>query len=817
MFKNYIKTALRSLGKNKGFTAINLLGLALGLAITLLIVFYVVDELGYDRYNTKADRIYRINNDIKLGSSENSYAVSPAILASALTAEIPEIDKVVRFRQSGSPNIKKGNQIIHENNTVYADPSVFDVFTLPSLSGDLSAALKEPNTVVITETIAKKYFNTVSVVGKTMVFDDTHNFKITGVIKDVPKQSHFNFDFFISMASLAESRDNSWLSNNFQTYILLKNGADIKTVDKKLQQLIIEHLSPQLQTTLHLSYADFNKGGNYFRLNTTPLTDIHLHSNRVAEVGQNGNIQYVYIFSIIAIFILLIACVNFMNLSTARSANRAREVGVRKVLGSDRKHLIFQFLAESMIVTFVSTLIALVLAILLLPLFNQMADKELGFTFGSLTWLIPAVIVIILVIGLLAGSYPAFFLSGFQPIAVLKGKLAEGFKGGGLRSFLVVFQFSISIFLIIGTLVIYNQLKFIQNKDLGYNRSQVLVIKNVMVLGQQANTFKQEVKSLPGVTNGSLTSYTPTGMNRNSSAIFPDATFDTKKALVSQIWSVDEDYIATLNIKLLQGRNFSKDMPTDSSAIIVNQSAAKLLGFQDPLNKTVYTPQDSYGKYMKPYRIIGMIKDFNFNSLRENVSPLVLIFKEERGALNLKVNPANVAGIITQIQNKWKAIAPNQDFSYSFMDQDFDATYRSEQRIAKIFLSFTSLAIIIACLGLFGLAAYAAEQRTKEIGVRKVLGAGLSSIVGMLSKDFIKLVLIAILIAAPLAWLAMRQWLQGFAYRQNVQWWVIVVAGAGAILIAFVTISFQSIKAALINPVKSLEKRVAGNDSEFLL
>ncbi|WCT10543.1 ABC transporter permease [Mucilaginibacter jinjuensis] len=804
MFRNYIKTAYRSLKKNKGFTAINVLGLALGLAVCLLIVFYVIDELSYDRYNVKLDRIYRVNNDIKFGGSDDSYAVAPAPLAAVLESEFPDVEHAVRFRQNGGLNLKKGEQNIQEHHVIYADPKIFSVFTFPMINGDPNTALKEPHAVVISESTANKYFGSTNVVGKTLVTNENTNYKITGVIKDIPKQSHVQADIFISMTTLDESRQTTWLSNNFQTYILLKPGADIVALNRRMKQMVKEHMDPQMQNVVHMSYDDFEKAGNYIRMNTIPLKDIHLKSNLQAELGQNGNIQFVYIFSAIALFILLIACVNFMNLSTARSANRAREVGVRKVLGSARKHLIAQFLAESIMVTLVATVIALITAWALLPIFNQMSGKELTFTVHSLIWLIPTILIIVLVIGCLAGSYPAFFLSGFQPIEVLKGKLAAGFKGGSLRSFLVVLQFSISIFLIIGTLVIYNQLKYIQNKDLGYSRSHVLVVKNLYALGKQAKTFKDEIKRMPGVGNATMTGYTPTMDYRNSNTMFLTPTLDTKNAMNTQMWYVDEDYINTLGIKMVAGRDFSKQMLTDSSSIIINEMAAKRLGYKDPINKMLYVPMDQQAKVIKGYRIVGVMKDFNFNSLRENVSHLTLILGEERGALNIRVKTSDMPGFIKQVENKWKEMSPNQQFDYSFMDQDFDATYRTEQRMGKIFVSFTSLAIIIACLGLFGLAAYAAEQRTKEIGIRKVLGAGVSTIVAMLSIDFIKLVIVSIIIAAPLAWFAMQYWLQGFAYRQNIQWWIIAVAGLGAIVIAFATISFQSVKAALINPIKSL-------------
>jgi putative ABC transport system permease protein len=809
MFKNYIKTAVRSLYKNKGFTAINILGLALGLATCLLIVFYVVDELSYDRYNTKADRIYRVNEDLKLGENNVQYAVAMPPLAKTLKVEYPYIEDATRIKAAGTTHVKKGNINMVENRVGFVDASIFNVFTLPMVSGDPKTALLEPNTVVITESTAKKYFNTTDAVGKTIVFNEKENFKVTGVIKDVPKQSHFNFDFFVSLESFPDSRSNEWLRSDYNTYVLLKDAKDYKKLEASFPAFLQKFSGAQMQSELGMSIAQFEKSGSHFRMNLTALTDIHLKSNRSGELGPNSTTQYVYIFSAIALFILLIACVNFMNLSTARSSNRAREVGVRKVLGSSRKYLIFQFLAESVLVTFVATVIAMIAAAAVLPLFNQLSGKEIILTVESLKWLVPSLLLIVLVIGSLAGSYPAFFLSAFQPIDVLKGKLSAGFKGGGLRSFLVVFQFFVSILLIIGTLVIYNQLNFIQTKNLGYNRNQVLVIQNSSELKDQAKVFKQELAELPGVKSATMTGFLPTNGWRNTRIYFKDATFDQKKSLFPQSWEVDADYIPTMDMKMAAGRNFSKEMLTDSSAVILNEAAAKFLGFADPINKTIYQSLGGDRKggvqNVKECHIVGVVKDFHFNSLREKIEPVVMTLGQNSGALGIRVSTSNITALMAQIKNKWNELSPNVQINYSFMDQDFDASYRSEQRIGKIFVIFTSLAIIIACLGLFGLAAYAAEQRTKEIGIRKVLGADVSVIVGMLSKDFIKLVCIAIILASPIAWFVMTKWLQDFAYRITIQWWVIAVAGAGALVIAFVTISFQSVKAALANPVDSLK------------
>ncbi|SEM56877.1 putative ABC transport system permease protein [Mucilaginibacter gossypiicola] len=804
MFRNYLKTAFRTLRKNVGFTVINILGLALGLATCLMIVLYVADELSYDRFNDKANRTYRVNEDLKFGNNNVLYAVAMPPLAQALKTDLPEVEEATRLKAAGGFHAKKGNESILEYGTVYADPSVFNVFTLPMVNGNPATALKEPNTVVITESAAKKYFNSTNAVGKTLAIDNNQLLKVTGVIKDLPKQSHFHFDFFMSMVSWPDSRSGEWLRSDYNTYVVLKPGTDYKLFEKKLAALLKKYSEGQMQTALHVNIADFEKSGSYFRLNLTPLTDIHLHSNRTGELGSNSSAQYVYIFSAIAIFILLIAGINFMNLSTARSANRAREVGVRKVLGSPRKYLIAQFLTESVLVTLAAAVIAFFAVLLLLPLFNQVSGKELVVGSQTLAWLLPALLLIVLVVGFAAGSYPAFFLSAFQPINVLSGKLAGGFKGSWLRSVLVVFQFSISIFLIIGTIVIYNQLNYIQTKNLGYNRNQVLVINNAFELGSHTKTFKNEVKQLHGVVNATLTGYLPTGKNRGTSIFYKEAAADQKTALFPQSWRVDADYINTLGMKISAGRDFSANMPTDSTGLVINETAAKFLGFTNPVNKILYRNMDGNRDHIKAYHIIGVVKDFNFNSLRENISPMIFLMDEDNGNLSVRLNTANLPALIDQIKTKWQGMTQSQ-FSYSFMDQDFDANYRAEQRTGTISIIFTVLAISIACLGLFGLAAYAAEQRTKEIGIRKVLGASVSAIVNTLSKDFIKLVLISIAITTPLAWYLMNKWLQDFAYRISIQWWVLVLAGAGAVVIAIVTVSFQSVKAALANPINSLK------------
>ena len=804
MLKNYVKIAVRNLWKNKGFSAINIIGLAAGLTTCLLIVLFVEDELSYDRYNKNADRIFRVDGDIQFGGTDFITAVAPDPIGPTLLKDYPQIESQVRFRDYGGFRVKKGNENIHENGVIYADSTLFDVFTLPMIAGNPKNALADPHTMVITKSVAEKYFNRLDVVGQSLVIDDTGNYKITGVIEDVPQQSHFHYDFFVSLAESRESKKGNWLSNNFNTYILLRKGTEQSEIEAKFPGVIRKYVYPQASNLLNVKAEDIEKSGNYVRYSLMPLTQIHLHSNKVGEMAPNSDIHYIYIFSVIAFFILLIACVNFMNLSTARSANRAREVGVRKVIGSLRNQLITQFLTESTLISFIALLLSLVLVAVFMPYFNQLSGKQISISSLSLSWTLPALILIVLIVGLLAGSYPAFFLSRFQPIEVLKGKFSKGFRSSWLRSSLVVFQFAISIMLIVGTVVIYNQLNYIRSKNLGYNREQVLIVQNCYALGSQAKTFAEEMKAIPGVEATTMSGYLPTGLYRNDSPLFEDPSLDQHSAVSMQNWYVDENYIPTLGMQIISGRNFSKDFPTDSNAIIINESAARMLSFKDPLNKNLYYLNNFQTKEITSYHIIGVMKDFNFNSLRQQVTPLALFKSEEHGSVAMRINTDNVSNIISQVQDKWKSMAPGQPFAYSFMDDDFNATYKSEERVGKIFISFAILAILIACLGLFGLVTYAAEQRTKEIGVRKVLGATVSNIVAMLSRDFLKLVLIASFIAFPVAWFGMNKWLQDFAYRVSISWWIFLAAAVIAVVIALFTVGIQAMKAAVANPVRAL-------------
>ena len=805
MLRNYIKTAFRNLWKSKGFSAINIIGLAIGLATCLLILIFVMDELGYDRYNEKADRIYRVDGDIKFGGNHFILAVAPAPAGPAFLRDYPEVEKECRFRMQGGRLVKKGNQNIQEDAVIFADSTVFDVFTLPMLYGNPHTALLEAHTVVITEKIARKYFDAVDVVGRTLTMNDTIPYKVTGVIKDIPVQSHFHYDIFLSMTELDEAKQlDQWLSNNFNTYIVLRKGADPARLEAKFGQVITKYISPELKAAVNVSADEFFKAGNSISFSLTPLTAIHLHSNKTAELGANGSIVYIYIFSAIAAFILLIACVNFMNLSTARSSNRAKEVGIRKVLGSMRGNLISQFMMESVLLALISMLLALGLAWLFLPVFNQLSDKHMVIGLFSRLWLAPAMLGLVLVVGILAGSYPAFYLSAFRPILVLKGNVAAGFKTGLLRNILVGFQFFISIFLLVGTAVIYRQLSYIRDRSIGFSRDQVLIINGTDALGNHIHDFKEQLGKLSGVKGVTMTGFMPTGDWRNDDAIFLTRDLDPKKAISMQTWQVDEDYIPVLGMQMAGGRNFSRDFKTDSNACIVNEASLKLMQGRQPVGSNLYELNDIQKKTVSEYHIIGVVKDFNFNSLREVVTPMVLYLHENRGRVALRVQASDVHQLIGQIGDLWRRMAPSQPFGYAFMDDEFNNIYRNEQRQGGISLSFSVLAIFIACLGLFGLAAYAAEQRTREIGIRKVLGASVGGIVGLLSKDFLLLVLIAAVIAFPVAWWFMNHWLQNYAYRISIGWEIFAFAGIMAVVIALATVSFQAVRAALANPVKSL-------------
>lgn len=802
MIRNYLKIAWRNLMLRKAFTAINILGLAIGLASCLLIVLFVQDELSYDNYHAKANRTYRMVIDGMLAGKkiQNSYASAPA--GPALMRETSGIETATRMVSRGTFIVKKGTETFKEERVIFADSNFFDVFSIPLLKGNPKTILNEPRTMVITQTIANKYFGDADPIGKTLTFGEKDVYRVTGVCKDVPSNTHFHYDIFASING--EKLGDKWLSSGALTYVVLREGYTFEKLNAAMPAIVNKYIGPEIQEFIGISIGEFTKRGDKIGFVFQPITDIHLKSHLDDEIEANSDIKYVYIFSAIAVFILLIACINFMNLSTAGSANRAKEVGIRKVLGSVQFQLIGQFLSESVLVTFMALLVALMIVALTIPLFNQLSGKAFEVSILIKGMMLPSVFLACLIIGLLAGSYPAFFLSAFKPASVLKGKISAGFKSGWLRSTLVITQFVVSIGMIIGTIVVYRQLDFIQNKKLGFDKEQILVLHDAYVLGNQLNTFKDEIKQLSQVANATMAGYIPAGTSNNSADGFELVNgSDHPVTYRDKTYNIDDDYLPTLGIRLAAGRNFSRNVRSDTAAVLINEAAAKEFGFKNPIGQRLSTIGNGQPSSKRIYTIIGMVKDFHFESIHNHIAPLVMYYGADTYQMAIRVRTNDIQSLLNTLEQKWKAKTDNP-FSYSFLNERFNKTYLSEQRTGQLFSIFATLTIIISCLGLFGLAMFTAQQRTKEIGVRKVLGATVVSIIVLLSKDFIRLILLAILIVTPIAWYAMNQWLQDFAYRVEISWWVFALSGLLAIAVALITVSFQSIKAALMNPVKSL-------------
>jgi len=807
MLKNYLKIAYRNLLRSKAFSAINIIGLSFGLATCMIIGLFVLDELSYDRFHEKADRIVRVTFKANMnGNKINEASVMPPT-AQTLQRDYAEVLEATRLRLAVALNLEKNDAIFKETSVAFADSNFFQVFSFPLVKGNPKTALLQPNTMVISEKMAQKYFGNVDPIGKTLKsknYDEV--LEVTGVMAEWPVNSHFHYDFLISMAGLAEAKVNSWMQSEYFTYLVLPESYDYQQLQAKLPQMVEKYFGPEIKQAFGMNYAAFRENGNELGLVLQPLTDIHLYSDFDYDLSAAGDIRYVYIFGAIALFMLLIACINFMNLSTAGASRRAREVGIRKVMGSVKSTLVGQFLLESVMLTMIALLLALGLVWLALPFFNDLASKNLKLSFTAMPWLLPGLLLLGLVVGMLAGSYPAFFLSSFKPIAILKGgthlTLSRGRRSIGLRGTLVVVQFCISIILIIGTTVVYQQLRFIQNTKLGYDKDQVLVLQGTYRLGQNEQLFKKQLLQDSRVVDVTVSGYVPAGpsYNNNFMVYGDDKVNEFTKGIR---YDVDENYIPTLGMSLVAGRNFSPDFGTDSSAIILNETAAREMGWgKDAIGHTVTRPNNEGTK--TTYRVIGVVKDFHFRSLHERITPLMMTLGHNGGAILVKVKTRDLPALISSVEKQWKTLVADEPMEYAFLEENFNATYRAEQKTGRILGLFAGLTIFVACLGLFGLATFTAEQRTKEIGVRKVLGASVTGVVMLLSRDFLKPVLIAIVLASPIAWYAMNAWLQDFAYKIDIGWWVFALAGVLSVGIALLTVSFQSIKAALANPVKSL-------------
>lgn len=815
MIRNYLKITLRNLWKYRGYSFINIFGLAVGIACTLLISLYITHELSYDRWNPLAGRIVRPYFDMNFGGNAERMAVTDHIVGPEMLREIPEVQAYCRFRDYGSYLVKRdgeGQQNIKQDDVLTADSTFFELFPLTVLEGDARTCLTQPNSLAISESKAAVYFGSPQLaIGQTLILENRDRWRITAVFEDMPAQSHFHAHFLLAMNGNQEIRvsSNLWgVSNNFHTYLLLREGARFEDFREKFQALSVEKMRETSSQLLGMSLEDFEATGQYVRYNLQRLTDIHLHSDLFAELEANGSIQYVWIFGAIALFILLIACINFMNLATARSAHRAREIGMRKVLGGRRADLIGQFLSESVFMAALAVMLALVLVAAALPWFNELAGRQLELPWRSgLFWL--ALVAGLGLVGLTAGSYPAFFLSAFESIKVLKGQLRGPAKHGGLRNGLVVFQFTTAVVLIIATLLTFQQLNFIRSKKLGFQKEQVVILNDAYALGNNSEAFKQEMLKQPAVQHASISSYLPVPSSRSNTTFTRTREFREDNTVNMQAWTVDHDYIGALGMELVKGRFFDRAFPSDSTAVVLNETAASKFGFDDPIGQKVYTIGGNFQGQPLPgdfveLTVIGVVKDFHWESLRENIGALGMQLGRADGLISFRYKAEESKNVLSALERNWKQMAPGQPFSYQFLDESFASMYAAEQRVGEIAGIFALLAILVSCLGLFGLASFMAEQRTKEIGIRKILGATSGNLAALMSRDFLKLVFIAILIALPVGWWAMNEWLSNFAYRINIHWWVFALAGLAAIAVALLTVSFQSIKAALSNPVKSL-------------
>jgi putative ABC transport system permease protein len=809
MIKNYLKIAVRQLRKQKLYAAIKIGGFALSIAACLLIALYIRQELSFDKSYPNADRIYRIVGEYNFDNIHAKGTDWPAAMGKTVKADFPEVEKSGRlmsnslFWGAGSNELKRGDSPdnTHEEGFAYADQSMLDILKLPMVYGDASHALSEPLTMVISKSKADKYYPNQNPVGKVMYLnnDKSKPYKIGAVMQDIPPTSHLHdYSFFLTLEGVEfwKGEQTTWGASNYNIYVMLKPGADVARFNHKLTDGIINnYYLPDLVKSGN-KFASIIK--NSLKLRLQNVKDINLKSYDIHDGMSHGDIRFIWLFGAVAGFILVIACINFINLSTAKSANRAKEVGLRKVVGSQRSGLIKQFLTESLLYSFFSFVLGLFLAALLLPYFNTLTAKSLTIPWLQ-WWLLPTVLASAILIGVVAGIYPAFYLSSFKPVEVLKGKLSAGSKSSVLRNGLVVFQFTTSIILIISTVVIYSQMQYILNKKVGFEKDQVVMIQGTNTLDNEVKSFKNELLKLSSVQSVSISDFLPiAGTKRNGNPFYNEGKNKVDAAIDGQLWDIDSDYLKTFGMKLVAGRNFNPAMKTDSQAVIINQTLARKLNLKNPVGKRI----TSWGD---PLLVIGVVKDFNYESFRDEIGALVMRQSNSPSIVSVKIKADDVKNTLAQIEATWKKFSPNQAIRYTFMDERFANMYADIQRMGRIFTSCAILAICIACLGLFALAAFMAEQRSKEIGIRKVLGATVSNITALLSMNFIKLVFIAIIIASPIAWWAMTKWLQDFTYRINISWWMFATAGIVAIIIALATVSYQSIKAAVMNPVKSLK------------
>ncbi len=815
MLRNFLKITLRNLWRQKGYTFINIAGLAIGLACCFLIILFVQDELSYDKQYANSDRIYRVAVKGTVGDQEMNLPQTPSLMARTLVEEYPEVLKGTRMVHTPNMLVRYEDRVFNETHFMWVDTNFFDVFSIPLLYGDPKTALKDDHTVVMTAETASKYFDNLSeAIGEIVTFEDGTPYRVTGIAQNAPENSHFHYGMLCPLSSWEWRWEESWLGNFMYTYILLQKNADPAQLQAKFPAFIEKYVGPHIQRQMGMSMEEFKASGSKLAYYLQPLTSIHLHSHLNSELEPNSDITYIYIFSLIAFFILFIACINFMNLSTSRSAGRSKEVGIRKVLGSRRKQLIAQFLLESIFLSLVAVIIAIAIVQVMLPPFNAIAGKHLEAGYLNHWYIIPGILLVSVAVGILAGSYPAFFLASFKPVSVLKGVLNRGTQGATFRNALVVFQFSISIILFVCTFVVAQQLTFIQNKRLGFEKENIVIIKRGWAIGQKPDgtpistdphnlvidAFKHDLLQNPEIISAAGTTNLP-GKNFENTIFMPEGAPREEQHPINYFMA-DYDFAETFKLEFVEGRFFSREMASDSVGVVINETAAKILGYEPPyVGKRIGFPGNS--RFF--LHIVGVVKDFHYESLHKKIDPLLIGLQNlDRTYIAVRIYPHRISETVNFIKKTWDKYIPYKPFEYFFFDQDYDNLYRAEQRTGRLFSIFSVLAIFIACLGLFGLASFTTERRTKEIGIRKALGATVPNIIFLLSRDFTKWVLLANVIAWPVAWYFMNQWLQDFAYRTNVSIIVFISAGVVALLIALLTVSWQAVKAAMRNPVNSL-------------
>lgn len=803
MFNNLLKHSIRSFKRQRAYIIINILGLAIGIACSLLITLYVINEASYDRFNVKKDRIFRVILNGKLGEQEITASSTPAAMGPGLMKEFPELEDFLRMNDVGPTVVEYEQQFYTDNDIMEADSSFFNFFSIPVIKGEPGNLLNSPHKVVLAESTANRLFGNENPIDKLIkIGSDTTRYVVTGVMADVPSNSHFNASMVTSFLTNPRSKDPQWMNNSFSTYLLLKPNSSYTTVDSKFPELVVKYIGPELQKYTGISIEDFLKGGSKYRFFLQNLKDVHLDNNIQGGFKAPTDPKYLFIFGTIAILIVVIAAINFMNLATAQASRRSKEVGIKKTAGSTRGMLITQFLTESFIIAFVSLILAVFIIKISLPYFNNLLGTKLGLNLFESWYIVPVLLLFTIIVGLMSGSYPAFFLSSFNPYEVLKGEARSSMSNGRLRRILVVFQFAVSILLIVGTLIMNRQIKFMLNKDVGFNKNQLIVIERAHIVGNKMKSFKESVKMIPGVINVASSTALP-GRTNNTNGYMMDGR-KNETYLMATSW-VDYDFLDTYGMNLGSGRKFSESFTTDKQACILNESAVKNFSITD-IEKTRILGID--GDVPKAYPIIGVVKNFNFESLRNPVQPYILLLQGENhywGYITVRLSPENYSSTIKGIEKVWKEYSSNSPLQYYFLDADFEKMYSQEKQNARMAMIFSLLAIFIASLGLFGLTSYTVEQKTKEIGVKKAMGSSVTGIYFDFSREIILLVSISALIAWPVIYIYAGKWLQNFYFKINLSFFSFIAGLIIALGIALITISYRVIKAANVNPARSLK------------